>query len=284
MVFIWVLIIMLNLVLAYIKKESKILILISLFIMSFLMSGNSDGADVVAYRLIYEQGAGKLSFLDAGYELIQNISRQYLHLGFYGFRLFVTLLSLCLIYSTIKYYGIRAHLPVALYMCYLFFMDTIQLRNFIAMAIFIFSIRYLPKDGVKNILVYVLCNLIGASIHIAFLSTLFFLIYKIRNKKLVNKMIVGMGVSSFLFFYFARSYGIKIIIFVFQLFVGQRGSGYLSTYTRYSSWGIVLLCMINMIVLYFLYFRTHYIRANIERQNYIRYLWRINCFCPRILS
>ena len=170
----------LNLILVGIKKQNKMVVILSYILLIILMAGNTEGPDVGTYRYYYRQAsAGVLVSGDFGYYLIERLCGQYLHMSFYLFRLILSIICIALIDSAFQYWDGNKHLGIALYMGYPFFMDVIQIRNFVAISIVIYSLRYLISKDRMDIFKYIMLVLIASSVHIISMIFLFFLIYKL---------------------------------------------------------------------------------------------------------
>ncbi len=76
-------------------------------------------------------------------------------------------------------------LAILCYICYPFFLDLVQIRHFMAMAIFVFACRYLFHYNKTNLIKYCLLIFLAATQHIIALAFLFFIIVYIQNSKTI---------------------------------------------------------------------------------------------------
>lgn len=104
-------------------------------------------SDYLNYEIAYDNVNNKNNFEDKeiGFLLLMRIGKL-LNLNFFMFRIIILALCFLLIYKlVIKRYAYNYHYPILLYLLYPMIIDSEHFRNFIAMTIFLISIRYLEK-------------------------------------------------------------------------------------------------------------------------------------------
>lgn len=273
----YLMIIVINIFFASIKKYSRVILILSMGLLLVLVAGNVAGADVHSYLIMYE-GAKKGVNLhgEIGYYALEYLFAHVLKWNFWLFRLFIVILCYGLVFKGISYFSVSKHWIIAMYMGYLFIMDTIQFRNFLAMSLLVFAFHYLMSDDKKEWIKYVFFIIIAATFQVIILYTLSFLIYKCKNKKIMNGLIVFVAVTSFGISLINRDKINPIFSFIINNLLEGRGANYLSQRTHNAPIGIIGLYCIDMCILIYIYMlkKKH---MNEEQQKYHDYIWRIHC-------
>lgn len=159
-----------------------ILIFIIMWILFAFSTGN---ADYSVYRMNYESISN--DFHDVGYNLLVLVFN-YLGFSYQAFLAFFSLLGLLLIANTILKFSAQPTKVLLLYCIFPFFFDIVQIRNFIAMAIVLYAIRYLLVFSRKNFIKYCACILIAYSFHTVALFYFVFLFAYMKNTKTIFKL------------------------------------------------------------------------------------------------
>lgn len=264
MAIIYVILVATNLIYGFLNKKNKIISFFSYFIIILLMSLNTNGPDVGNYLYDYNLNQnGQVIIAETGYNFIRYFFSNTLKLDFFAFHLFISLFCIFLMRSTVSYMHANENCVIGLFMSYLFFIDTIQIRNFIIEAIFVYAVRFLFVDKKFNTLKYIGCILIAFLFHKIALVYLVLLIIKFKSFKPLIKVIFSISVIAFVFFAISRSTLKNLIIFVTQLF-GLKSS-YSFSETRYSFIPIVLLYFAELFVI--VYFKKHIMNEKNSREN-----------------
>lgn len=270
MVYLYILIIAANLIIGFGGKKSKILSFLSYFLIIALMSLNTKGPDIGNYLYDYNANvSGQVLIPDKGYNLLRYSFSNFLKVDFFTFHIFVAFICIALIRSTVLYAKANENLVIGLFMSYLFFMDTIQMRNFIAEAIFIFAVRFLFVDKKLNTLKYILSIAIAFLFHKTALIYLILVICKLKHRKPVIKIWFILSIAAFVFFMVSRSSLRGLIDLITKLL--NLKSSYNFTETRFASIPIVALYFTELLVL--VYYRNKIKNRNISSVE-IKYL---NC-------
>lgn len=175
-------------IIAFIRKNSNIVYCALMLLLILLMAGNIYNGDMHLYIFNYEnilEPSYKGGF-EFGYQLLAKISAN-LGLNYNQFLLVISILGLGLISSTIKLFTNRISYVLGLYFIYPFIWDVVQIRNFLAMSIIIYGIRYLISEN-KNYYKYILCVLLASTVHVSSLFYLFLILVKIKD---INKLSIG---------------------------------------------------------------------------------------------
>lgn len=245
----WLFLLCLNLILGYQKRSLRFIQLITLLIIMVLMCGNSEGPDITGLIYVYSH-PDAIEYNDIGYDALCVLFRDYLNIDFYYFRFIVTTAFMLMLWNTLNFYKVNIHLFLALYMCYLFFIDTIQNRNMFAMITITFTSRYLIDSNKKNNIKFVLITLLVSTIHVITLTNLLYLLAKYMKRKLAIYTFAGLGSLIALLSLIAKSMGGNMMLMISSMFLPKesRVDGYFETETRFSGpalgflaiWAIVL--------------------------------------------
>lgn len=169
-------------ILCILKKNSKFTFYLLFTWMWILFAFNHANADFRMYRSIYN-GTLSVSSMEYGFVLLCKIFR---NLGF-NYNMFLALYSfvgLTLIKKTIFKYSKNISLALALYFIFPFVFDVIQIRNFMAFAIVIYSLKYLLDEKEKNLKKYILLVLLASTFHtFSIIALAFMFLNKFNSSK-----------------------------------------------------------------------------------------------------
>lgn len=120
-------------------------------------------------------------------------------LGF-SYQTYVALISFLIlrsIYKSLKLYTDCPNLAFLAYMIYPFLIDPIQLKQWIASAIILYSLRFFKETSTKNVIKFIICVIISVLFHSSCLYyIIFILIFFIKNPYTI---LVGSVVTSVAF-------------------------------------------------------------------------------------
>lgn len=184
----------LNGLLSHLKKNAKFIAFILLMFMWILFWSNTTNPDYYNYLRHYNSIQAGSQIFDGsgqefGYRALMKIAAN-IGFSFETFLLIVSGLSFALIHSTVKKFSKNYNYVYSLYFIFPFFLDVVQIRNFIAMAIFIFSVRYLLDDSIKSKVKYIFLILIASTIHYTALLYLPMLLIKTNRKNYLIRSVV----------------------------------------------------------------------------------------------
>jgi len=234
--------------------------------MWILFTFNHANADFKMYRSIY-YGTLSVSSIESGFYLLCKIFRNLgftynMFLGVYSF------VGLTLISKTIFKYSNNKSLVLGLYFIFPFVFDVIQIRNFMAFAIVIYSLKYLiDKDNI-NIKRYILLILIASMFHsFALIALAFIFLNKFHSSKV--KLAVFLSI---LFIVIILRNGLLVDLLskivnsekVAAYFVDSRYMPGLKT-----SLLSILICLLMYIISYLTYKKTKNDFSNITYQIFI---------------
>lgn len=237
----------LNLFSWHIKSNSYAIQILSLALIIILMSGNTEGPDIINYIYVYSH-QDEFQFGDLGYQFLEDLFYNRLHLSFFQFRYLITTFCFILIYSTLSFFKINRHLFIFLYMSYLFFMDTIQIRNFIVMAMFTFSFRYLLGKKKGDWIKFVIINLLATTIQVASIINILLLLVKVITPKKLMKICVVSGTIMFGISLLIKMFGGNVLMVVLNMVASDvsRGEGYYVSETHMSGLAILTTVVLGI--------------------------------------
>lgn len=176
-----------NLINSFTRRYIKWFPYLFLLLMWILFFGNYQNPDYDNYSRSYlyvETGS------DFGYFFIKNIFLS-LGLNYHIFLSIFTLIGMLLINCTVRRFAENTSYIYALYFIYPFLLDVVQLRNFMAMAIFIFAIPFLLSQKKTDYIKYIILILLASTFQmtaIVYLPIIF--VNKFKTNKLIRKMFV----------------------------------------------------------------------------------------------
>lgn len=207
-----------NIAYAFLKKKNNWLLVISLILIFVFMVGNNTAPDYLSYYNDYNQMMmqGYSNFSDIGFNFLE---RAFVNFGFNYcvFRGAIMLCSYTLIYKGLKYFNINIHYIISLFLLYQLFMDSMQIRNFLACSIFVYSIHFLTENDYKGKIKYSFLILIAGSIHSSLLLYIVFIFkeFFIRHKNIFKLIIASSLLMSLVVFIFPNTTEIFYIILNF---------------------------------------------------------------------
>lgn len=253
MVFFYISLIVINLLLWLHKKKEPVILNLTLLALYILMSGNSEGPDIIGTIHVYSH-PDEFTFNDPGYQLLQSLSYNVFNIDFVYFRYFLTSFCVLFIWRTIRFYNTGGHLMIALYMLYLFFMDTIQMRNFFAQVIVLYAFKYLLSERRTDHYKFIIYVLLASSMHVATLVYLLLIIPKFINKKKTLVLFGVLGAGIFVLSVLAKIAGSNFVRIVISMIIteGSRGEGYFESETNLSGLAISFTIVLGIFYCYYM--------------------------------
>ncbi len=171
----------------YSNREVRLLSIFFLLFLIMIFCGNNENPDYVGYKFKYDSiknhNATDFVFSNPyiGFNMLQFICHA-IGLNYQAFLFIVALLGYALIINTLHYFHANMSYVLLLYLFYPFFYDVIQIKNFLAMSIVIYSIRYLLDTKKSATLKYVVLIIAASLFHILSVSYLLLLLTKLKKK------------------------------------------------------------------------------------------------------
>lgn len=155
------------------------------------MGRGADTLDTINYKTTYYNSVN-VAFSESYeklYLLLQKIGN-FLGLNYIQFRLLLVVISWILIRSFLKKYTNNIFYILFFYLLFGIIIDTVQIRNFFALSLVIFGLKYLFTDEKKSRLKYFVCVLIAMNIHLSSIVYFVFLLVRVKNPKAIVKPII----------------------------------------------------------------------------------------------
>lgn len=178
------------------KKDSKLLFYLQFLWCWVLIGFNTHNPDYLNYKNQYDlvSETGMYSSSEQLFVILIYISNL-LHLNYQGFLIIISFIGLLLMAKTIKKYTKNVSFVFALFSLYPLLESAIQIKQFLAMSIVIYSIKFLITKGKKYSLYYIISIIVATSIHSSSIYFLIFLLIKhLKSKYIVLTSVMMFGV------------------------------------------------------------------------------------------
>lgn len=272
-----------NLLLALTKKHSKIIAIFLLLFMWLLFWGNTMNPDYDFYANLYlDIARGAIVFdkvnIEPGLVLIMKLC-SLLGLNYNGFLALTSLCCYLMIHATVKLYCRNYNYVYLLYFIFPFFLDVIQIRNFIVMSILIYSIKYLYNGTVRDKIICFVLLLIASAFHR--ISLAYFPILFIDAKKR-NLLVYIIAVCSITFsiLFLLNNKEIPLLSSYIERLIGY--VKYQAYFQNKARLGSILFCYLQFIsFMMVLFSRRLCLKCTHESHNviiyrYVRLLYYVN--------
>nr|WP_279289313.1 EpsG family protein [Clostridium algidicarnis] len=163
-----------------------------LTLMWVLYGWNTGNADYMNYNVSYYQSAVcAINYSqEVGFQLLCKLFYNF-NLEYNQFLIIISIIGLALITSTIKKYTKNIAFVLAMYFMFPFMLDVVQVRNFMAMAIIVFALRFLIEKKKWGKAKYIILVVIASTFHYTAFFYLLFLLTEVRNvKKMTHYSII----------------------------------------------------------------------------------------------
>ncbi|WP_462405922.1 EpsG family protein [Gracilibacillus sp. Marseille-QA3620] len=170
------------------KRISGVLPFLLVIYSALMMGGNTNNPDTIIYNNIYYNS--EFFSKDFGFGILVELSKVF-GIKYEVFKLILSTVGILLIHSTVKKYVNYPPIFYILYFVYPFMMDVVQVRNFLIMSIFIYSIPWLTSANRKDKLKYLMAMVVAATIQktaIVYLPLVF--IDKLCKRKNIKLMLL----------------------------------------------------------------------------------------------
>lgn len=209
------------------KEYINILLICLVFIALAIFVGNTDNADFHNLEYRYLNGNWSNYSDNPGVYIMAMIFRK-IGFSYFWFHAFEAIFGIVLLTRFLKKYSDSPSLIFLLYMIYPFFLDVVQIDNFLSYVILLNGIPYLEENNRKGIYKYILITFIAALVHGLVLIYLLFLLINVKNVKTV---IITIGATTALLYFNIRT--LPNLINVIPLF--KQYSNQLSYYLAYKA-------------------------------------------------
>lgn len=231
------------------KRLNQLCIIITVICIVLIVSSNRTGNDIINYVINYNSVQ---TFQREPLYVLLKIAGKTLGLNFYQFRAVVSAIGYLLILSTISKYTRNVEFVLFFYCIHLLFMDSMQVRNFLAGSIFVFSIRFLSDlKQKKNLIFYILCVTLEVGIHSAFVFYFILILLLIKGRKTFVYTLFAIGAGLVIV---TRVNGNKIpfidVILSFLMEDNARANNYFSLTTNLGFVAPMFLYLVGIVGLF----------------------------------
>ena len=176
-------------------RRSRFVAILSVFFLLVIMGGNTSCADFEDYKLFYEDGNYPF-FIEPGYKWFSSLFSNWGY-SFVNFRTIYFTVAFLIAFVALKKLISNYHLILFVYLTYMMILDTVQIRNTMAISFLLLGTAFLVES--KKLLF--LCSVVIASLfHISFLVFMPIFFYKRINYLMLKHekaTIVSMLIISF---------------------------------------------------------------------------------------
>ncbi|WP_404455288.1 EpsG family protein [Oceanobacillus kapialis] len=173
-----------NFINTILTKHLKWPVVIFILLLCILMGANTVNPDIYAYILAYDPTR---EGTDYGYMLLVKLFNV-LGFEYTTFRMITSILGILLIHQTVKKLINNPSPFYLLYFMYPFFIDIVQVRNFLVMAIFVYSIPFLLNNKRIDDAKYICLILIASSFQLTAIVYLPIVFLKRIKKNVFTKI------------------------------------------------------------------------------------------------
>lgn len=237
------------------RKNNILILLLSVGVFSLIWAGNIAGPDIENYLTQYKYPTSRLT--SGGIEIVYNYLIYIFstkNVDFYVFRFIISFVSLTAIFLFSTKIEANPHKLLIFYALSQFFLDGVQIRNFLALPFFVLAGVTLIKGERRWKIKFACLILIASLIHVSFLIYLIFLL--VPEKDLSYKRLIkihgAVAVILCVVFFFEKQY-LGIIIDLISSIDLTRATNYSQVSTKMGSLIIVLLQLAGIGVSYFSY-------------------------------
>ena len=252
---------------------NKFVFYISVLVLVFLFGGVYDIADEENYKFFYNNVRNdtllnKYSlFASPGWYLCNYISITF-NFSFEQFRLIIGAFSIFLISKSITKFSANSNITLVLFLIFPFIIDNVQIRNFFACSIFLYSLRFLNKNNRYN-LTFLIFTLIASSIHQTFIFFIpFIFFYKLNIKKIFH-------VTTSLIILFIIIIQSNYLLYLAETYLNKLLFAKISIYLYNAKFGFLALWFLQIGFVYITYKtqKIYRIKKNgVDKRNYDSFL------------
>lgn len=166
--------------------RSRLAFAFLLLVLLVSIAGNLENPDRINYLANFDgirSGQQDDSF-EPGYQALARLASGF-DLAYGVFHFGLTSIALLLIAHTVRSLTARPGLALFAYVCFPFFWDVTQIRNFYAMAIVLYAMKFLLVERRVSVPKYVITILCASLFHITSVFYLLFLLARLRGRLLL---------------------------------------------------------------------------------------------------
>lgn len=166
----------------YNRKFAALMETVLLLLVFLLLTANRTGLDIINYEKAYLYEHEAFEVKDKLYGILSMAAYQ-ADFSFYMFRAILTFLSGVLAVGTMKKIGTDFSFILLFYLPSMLFVDSMQFRNAVCLALFLWSLRYLLFEEKYAEAKFIICILLIAQMHAVYYFALILSVFFIKNKR-----------------------------------------------------------------------------------------------------
>lgn len=242
----YIVIIILNLIMACHNKKSHLIMILTGVFFVFMFAGNSSSGDIPNYLVNYSDPDAmiKVSPLSGLFYFSMKIAKN-AGMNFFQYKIVLGIIIYLLYYIFISSFRASPHYIVLFYSFHLFFFDVEQIRNALALSVYLLGLIPLLKNDKNKIKKYIVFTLIASAIHISFIAYLIFLLYFVAWNK-SNRAIFVATILSFCLIIFINGNNIPFLSVILDNFdLGGKVGIYFGNHMRFGfliPFGLQFVC------------------------------------------
>ncbi|NMM65091.1 EpsG family protein [Clostridium sp. P21] len=217
-----------NGILLFKKKPSKLIAIISFAIIGLFFAGNYESGDINNYLSMFSNIQVILdnSKIDKLFYYLM-IFMQDRGMDFFSFKILLAIIIYPIFIISIIKFRVNVNYVLFFYLIHSFFMDVEQIRNTIALCIFIFGVHFLVDKGKDYILKYTACVFLATAFHASFIIYIILLVVVLPDKEKILKYIPHVIIIMCIFIFLNKN-NIPFIDSVINRLNDEKASIYLS--------------------------------------------------------
>ena len=193
------------------RKHCKVIGVLFLVFCWMLFWSNDYNPDYTAYLMAFNKQLS-YGYFEVGFIYLMKISKN-IGMSYNVFLMFWSAIGLIFIHKTVARYTDNYNLVYVLYFLMPFFFNTIIVRNFMVMAVFIYSTKYLLVDTRLSKIKYCLILLLASTIHAASFAYVPLVFLNVRKRNFFTTLLVIFSfLASFIVFFLNRNFNFIINI------------------------------------------------------------------------
>jgi hypothetical protein len=246
---------------AFGKKHFKFMAFMLLLFMWILFWANTMNPDYFNYMRLYSDiQSGSPVYVengkDIGFRIIIKLGIA-LGLSYEFFLSLIVIFAFLLIHSTVKQFCKNYNYVYLLYFIFPFFLDVVQIRNFLFMALFVYATKFLIDNSKKSKIKYVIIISLASLIHIIGILYLPMVLIGVKKKNYLIRGIVLFSVLTSLIIVVND----KQIPYIGKLLIdNERLFSWISIRTN---WGFLLFWLMQTLSFLIMYYSLSTIKKNI---------------------
>ena len=252
-------VIMMNILSFLIDKYSKMISVISLVLLSIVIYNAQKYADIINYERYF---IGTLTKTYVSREIGFFYITKFVQLFTTDYNTYRTVLfcfGLLIMCCTAFRYGDNISLFLIAYASYFYFLDGIQIRNFLSISIVAYSMKWILQEEKESIFKYITGIVIASTIHSMFIIYALFILVKYDYinklngkdyKKVITELAVLLSVLMFIAFRYSSIIQVLIMSFGSNFAdISERIAAYFSTSTHLGWVLPSVLYILNLVLL-----------------------------------